>query len=107
MHLLSGRSGTAGALRGALRRAGGLPDPLEQSHCPASERLRSLQGRLVAAMPEVWTLSNLPPASVLAARLQHELQTARIYAEAERLDMALKSIEKAETVLLQLKEAMK
>jgi tryptophan 2,3-dioxygenase len=52
-------------------------------------------------------MTNHPPAEVLAARLVHELTTARIYAEAERIDMALRSIERAESVLAQLREALR
>lgn len=52
-------------------------------------------------------MTNLPPAAVLAVRLQHELSTAHIYASADRADMALKSIEKAESVLSQLREALR
>lgn len=48
---------------------------------------------------------NAVPVGVLVARLAHELQTAEIYAEAERADMALRSINKAQSVLSQIKEA--
>lgn len=52
-------------------------------------------------------MTNLPPPAVLAKRLEHELTTARIYAEAGRADMALARIEKAESVLAQLQGAMR
>jgi hypothetical protein len=52
-------------------------------------------------------MNNHAPAEVLAARLGHELNTARIYAAAERPDMALRSIERAESVLAQLREALR
>lgn len=51
--------------------------------------------------------SKLPPAEVLAARLEHELKTALIYTAADRSDMASWNIQKAQGFLAQLREAMK
>lgn len=51
-------------------------------------------------------MSNLPPAEVLAKRLEHELHTAHIYAQREFSD-AQSHIERAQKILAQLQEAMK
>lgn len=51
-------------------------------------------------------MSNLPPAEVLAARLEHSLSTARFYASAGDSAGALIHLGKAQEILTQLQEAM-
>ena len=52
-------------------------------------------------------MSNLPPPAVLAKRLEHELRTIRLYADAENRHLALRHVAKAERLLAQLQEAMR
>ena len=52
-------------------------------------------------------MSNLPPAEVLAARLEHELTSMALYAKADKDLTMLSHIAKAKGVLAQLREAMK
>lgn len=52
-------------------------------------------------------MSNLPPAEVLATRLEHVLNTARFYAVAGDADGALGHIERAQGIVAQLQEAMR
>jgi hypothetical protein len=52
-------------------------------------------------------MTNLPPALVLALRLEHSLGTARFYATAGDAEGALGHIEKAQATLAQLLEAMR
>lgn len=52
-------------------------------------------------------MSNLPPALVLALRLEHTLGTARFYATAGDAEGALGHIEKAQQILTQLLEAIR
>lgn len=52
-------------------------------------------------------MSNLPPAAVLAKRLEHELTTAKLCAGAGDPFAAERRIEKAQEILAQLQEAMR
>lgn len=51
-------------------------------------------------------MTNLPPAAVLAARLEHQLQTLHLLVASLRPAL-LEDVSKAQQILAQLQEAMK
>lgn len=51
-------------------------------------------------------MTALPPAGVLAKRLEHKLSTVRFYLTAKDTDGALVHLEQAQQIVTQLQEAM-